>query len=246
MQATAVKTCLNGPDSQPHGFWPAVDQLALQFTALLLPLINISGRNAKNWPDLCVVHQEVHNVVAEAAFLSNMMRRSSSIFDIKFPLPGEIWSLDQNQVHEKLFESSKEAGENYDKFQVTSNREGRVHIVLWPVVKRFTAIGTTTGFANKGERISSIIKAQAVYYMGRDDEENTNLYAFIRANKLQRSSVAALLSIVWVLLCLTLLFRAYNYQQSGEWVEWRHRIEATLPKFDMGQCYQAMANIIGS
>lgn len=252
MRAEAVKACLEGPDFQPAGFWPAVDQLAVQTTALLLPLITLRGLNAndKARPDLQDFHQEIHNIVAEAAFLSNMMRRSSSVFNIEFPRPGEVWNLDQEHVRDEIYMASQKAGTTYDDYEqqdfaAEAGRRGKpetthplplrvgmVQIVLWPNIKRFTPIDTVSGFARKGEMISTIIKSQVVYYSGREDNNDNypTLFTHIRTRKLQkpRRLPRVMFCLVWLLLCLSLLSRAYIYYQSGGLLEWQKQIAGVV------------------
>lgn len=247
MRAEAVKVCLDGVDSQPTGFWPAVDQLALQTTALLLPLIKLRDQNStkEDWPSLRDLHQQIHNIVAEAGFLSNMMRRSSSVFRIEFPSPGEMWNLDQEHVHDAIYKSSEQAGIAYDndehqrlareaqkskkvlEVQPIPARVARVQIALWPNVKRFAPVKTVKGLPSEGERRSTIIKSQVVYYSGPEDDNviYPGLFTHIKYRTLQKArKFHTLLGFVWLLLCLALLWKAYTYHQSGAWTGWQHQI----------------------
>lgn len=88
-------------------FWPEVDRVTTRILAVLLPLINLVGDydertslqdEKAQWPSLIEVHQRLHNIVAEAAWLTNGIQLSRSCFWVEFPQPGQLWDVRQEHA----------------------------------------------------------------------------------------------------------------------------------------------------
>ena len=112
LRACSVRTCLAG-DTIPPNFWPAVDELTMQLMTMLLPLLDLVD---KHFPKNCEhsarqVHQDLHDIVAEAGFFSIAIRWSKTIFRFTAPAPGEYWELDQRDAEPGVFAASKAAAE---------------------------------------------------------------------------------------------------------------------------------------
>lgn len=84
---------------------------------LLLPLINLLGQDMPDtpWPPLKRVHQRLHDIVAEAAWFTNGMRATKSIFWIQFPLPGELNDISHEHAIDDIWKRSKTSAEAHDK-----------------------------------------------------------------------------------------------------------------------------------
>lgn len=85
---------------------------------MLLPLINMIGEFDRKyseedekalWPELTEVHQKLHNIVAEAAWLANGTSFSRSCFWAEFPRPGQPWDIRQEHVTEVNWKASSQA-----------------------------------------------------------------------------------------------------------------------------------------
>lgn len=76
---------------------------------LLLPLINLLGQDIPDaaWPPLKKVHQGLHDIVAEAAWFTNGMRATRSVFWIQFALPGELNDITHEHAIDDIWNRSK-------------------------------------------------------------------------------------------------------------------------------------------
>lgn len=105
-----------GDDILTPEFWPCVDQLTLQLTTLLLPLVRVMDKHfpASRVQSLRSLHQDLHAIVAEAGYLSIGIRRSRDVFRFSSPFPGQVWDLDQQHVNDTVYNASKAAAEKAD------------------------------------------------------------------------------------------------------------------------------------
>ena len=105
------------PDLFTDNFWDEVDSITMSILSLLLPLINVLGKLSPGagWPPLTRVHQELHDIVAEAGWFTNGMRVSKSVFWVQFPNPGDLWDVDQEHVTEIIWNKSKAAATSQDR-----------------------------------------------------------------------------------------------------------------------------------
>ncbi|EAQ93472.1 hypothetical protein CHGG_01707 [Chaetomium globosum CBS 148.51] len=92
-------------------FWPCVDQLTLQITSLLLPLLGIVDKHfpASRTNSLRNFYQDLHAIVASAGYLSIGIRWSANIFRFSLPYPGEVWDIDQEHVDDTIYNASEAA-----------------------------------------------------------------------------------------------------------------------------------------
>lgn len=111
-----------GTDLEPQDFWQEVDRVTVGILELLLPLMNFLGTMSPHspWPPLAEVHQNLHNIVAEAAKLTNGIRICRSIFWIDFPVPGDLWNIRQEHADDIIFTESRRKAvelddENFEK-----------------------------------------------------------------------------------------------------------------------------------
>lgn len=90
-------------------FWQEVDRVTIGILDLLLPMINFVGeleRDARVLP-LTEVHQQLHNIVAEAGWIANGLAFTRSCFWIDFPQPGQLWDVRQEHVTDVVWKASK-------------------------------------------------------------------------------------------------------------------------------------------
>ncbi|ROW07844.1 hypothetical protein VMCG_03509 [Cytospora schulzeri] len=104
------------PDLYTDDFWDEVDSVTTSILSLLLPLINMLGALGPRagWPPLTRVHQELHDIVAEAGWLTNGMRVSKSVFWVQFPNPGDLWDIHQEHATDAMWNRSKAAATKQD------------------------------------------------------------------------------------------------------------------------------------
>lgn len=84
---------------------------------LLLPLINLLGHDMPKlaWPPLKQIHQGLHDIVAEAAWFTNGMRATRSVFWIQFPLAGELSDISHDHAIADIWDRSKVNAEARDR-----------------------------------------------------------------------------------------------------------------------------------
>ena len=164
MRADSVRAVLC-EDLLPPLFWRRVDELSLQLMTLLLPAIKLLDGcfAASRAASLRAVHQEVHHIVAEAAYLSVGMRWSKTIFRLRTPLPGETNDgREQQHVDARVWDQSDAAAKREDQALEAAwraeqaakptqdraagdaaffppSRIAKVQIVAWPSLQRFAA-----------------------------------------------------------------------------------------------------------
>lgn len=126
-------------------FWSEVDRVTNGILVILLPLINMIGeldekKSVGNeralWPELTEVHQKLHNIVAEAAWLANGISFSRSCFWVEFSQPGQLWDIRQehaiatnwtesSQAAADLFESTGAMRTWYDNRNAAFQKSGQ-------------------------------------------------------------------------------------------------------------------------
>lgn len=106
----------SGRDLQPPLFWDEVDRVTMGTLDLLLPMINFLGSMSPRtpWPTLSEVHQNLHNIVAEAAKLTNGIRVCRSICSIDYPLTGDLWALDHEHTSDVIYDASSQRTSELD------------------------------------------------------------------------------------------------------------------------------------
>ncbi|KAK0630039.1 hypothetical protein B0T17DRAFT_615746 [Bombardia bombarda] len=137
IQHEAVRSILGGDTLTPY-FWDQVDRLAMQTTSMLLPLVRIMDEwfPEANAESLRKIHQDVHDIVAEAGYLSIGTRWSKDIFRFSWPLPGQPWDLDQRHYDEDIYNRSKAAADKLDSLtrqRWESERQGKAGAPAEPV-----------------------------------------------------------------------------------------------------------------
>ncbi|KAK4032630.1 hypothetical protein C8A01DRAFT_50618 [Parachaetomium inaequale] len=116
LRSQCVRTLLADNDILTPEFWPCVDQLTLQLTTLLLPLLGFMDKHfpASRVKSLRGLYQDLHTIVAEAGYLSIGIRWSRNIFRFSLPFPGEVWDLDQEHVDDTIYKASEAANRRAD------------------------------------------------------------------------------------------------------------------------------------
>ncbi|KLU87842.1 hypothetical protein MAPG_06833 [Magnaporthiopsis poae ATCC 64411] len=220
-RADMVRDALGGHILTPN-FWSRVGELATRTTSLLLPLINFQGQQApaEKWPGLMVIYQELHDIIAEAAYFSICIRLSHTIFKIEYPEPGEKWELTYGQLEEKhIYRKSKMNAQDHDARQGhPSARVAKVKVVAWPEIKRHEPLGSVEDYgAEAGERVALVSRCEVAYYFGRSDDQGEmwerkptlaeHIMASSKKKNTARRSKQALLSFV----ILTILGLLVNF-----------------------------------
>lgn len=112
-------------DLWTDNFWDEVDSVTMGILDLLLPLINLLGQDMPTirWPTLKQIHQGLHDIVAEAAWFTNGMRATRSVFWIQFPLAGELSDISQDHAISDIWDRSKVQAEAHDIAKYDAKRE---------------------------------------------------------------------------------------------------------------------------
>jgi hypothetical protein len=150
---------------------------------LLLPLLDIMDKHVpeSRARALLYIHQDLHEVVAEAGYLNVCMRRSLSIFRFSRPEPGDWMHADQahDSVSQDVYNRSKEAARVADEalwgaaaadengkeqWNMVGGRVAKVKIVVWPRLERYSRV--YDGWTVVGEDITEVLKSQVAYYCG--------------------------------------------------------------------------------
>ncbi|KAL2184401.1 hypothetical protein L209DRAFT_757878 [Thermothelomyces heterothallicus CBS 203.75] len=115
LRSQCVRTLLAGDTLTPE-FWPRVDQLTLQITVLLLPLVGLMDEHfpASQAASLRSFYQDLHTIVARAGYLSLGIRLSKNIFHFSSPVPGTVWDNDQANVDNRIYRASEVANTRAD------------------------------------------------------------------------------------------------------------------------------------
>lgn len=191
--------------------------LTYQILALLLPLLRVldAAFPESRFKPLVSVHQDLHQLVSEAAYLAVLMQRSASIFRLGWPEPGDMWDNNQAQdaASEGVYLASRSVVESAeDKASATDvfaqPLVAKVKIVLWPRVERWRRVGA--GGEELGEEVYEVIKSQCVYYCGRADndadvsEASPTLREYVSTVEKARRRVTASGLERWLWVCLML------------------------------------------
>ncbi|KAK4458802.1 hypothetical protein QBC42DRAFT_313410, partial [Cladorrhinum samala] len=117
IRARTVRAALQDQTLTPM-FWPCVDHLSVQLTALLSPLLRVMDKHfpASNENSLRSFHQDIHAIVSEAGYFSIARSWSSDIFRFSTPFLGQSWDLDQAHFDDGPWKLSKAMADT--KYQV--------------------------------------------------------------------------------------------------------------------------------
>lgn len=99
----------DGRELESQRFWEGIDGITMNILDLLLPMINFLGIESPltAWPSMTEVHQNLHDIVAEAAKLSIGLRLSRSTCWIDYPLTGDLATPNHQQRNPSIFLESK-------------------------------------------------------------------------------------------------------------------------------------------
>lgn len=89
-----------------------------------MPLLNVLRKQdtSREWTSVAQVHQELHNIIAQAAYISVCMAWSKSIFRFTFPETGQLWELEFDNYDDLVYQRSKDRAEAYDRAQIEKER----------------------------------------------------------------------------------------------------------------------------
>ncbi|KAK4174753.1 hypothetical protein QBC36DRAFT_356515 [Triangularia setosa] len=110
LRAESIDTYMRDRELTPL-FWEHVDMLSIQITTLFMPLLKLMDQNFNNSraKSLQGFHQKIHDIAAQAAYLSLHMALSKDIFRLSAPFLGQAWTVDQNHVDGRVFDASRKA-----------------------------------------------------------------------------------------------------------------------------------------
>ncbi|KAK1782690.1 hypothetical protein QBC45DRAFT_191594 [Copromyces sp. CBS 386.78] len=114
MRSQSVRAALGEYILTPN-FWPEVDKLAIQTTALFSPLIRFMDVELEKRIDPLEFHQEIHDIIAEAGYFNIAMRLSRDVFRFNWPLPGDAWSFEVENVDDVPFEISRAWADKHEE-----------------------------------------------------------------------------------------------------------------------------------
>jgi hypothetical protein len=165
LRAQTVKLLLARFGGKPPSFWHDVDQLALNITEMLIPLVN-SLRPTYNgsWYSLAQIHIEIHYLVASAAWYSVQTRKSPSILEMFWPKPGEEWGVDKMQVSPEVLHRSKQ----HSKANLDGHKSAaacRVKIAVCPQITLYAKDRYHT-VSKDQHKVYSILRPRVALYYG--------------------------------------------------------------------------------
>lgn len=102
------------------------------------------------WPDLTEVHQKLHNIVAEAAWLSNARSCCRSCFWSEFSHPGQLWDIRQTHVSDVNWKASSQAA--HDLFE----RSPAMKAWYDERDNAFQRVLSTTGYSHSKEEWTTV------------------------------------------------------------------------------------------
>ncbi|ORY70206.1 uncharacterized protein BCR38DRAFT_481350 [Pseudomassariella vexata] len=167
----------------PRDFWPAVDDLAARTMLILIPLCNLLSyfKSPAYRSTSFALFEDLHGLIAQAAFFSVCMRRSPNIFHILSATPGarmdysiesqadyepyrrskdlaeqlnKEWEAAQKEEIEKAAPSRRaEVDREYRRQQYHRLRGARVKFAVWPMVKRYKPINVGLGTRRRNHRL---------------------------------------------------------------------------------------------
>ncbi|KAK3500830.1 hypothetical protein B0T13DRAFT_433271 [Neurospora crassa] len=114
MRCKSVRAALDESILTP-GFWPEVDKLAIQTTALFSPLLRFMDVEFEKRTDPLEFHQDIHDIIAESGYFNIAIRLSRDIFRFNWPLPGDGWSLEVENVDDVPFEISRAWADKHEQ-----------------------------------------------------------------------------------------------------------------------------------
>ncbi|KAK4193471.1 hypothetical protein QBC35DRAFT_458520 [Podospora australis] len=116
LRSQSIRAAL-GKEEVPPFFWHRVDTISLQITELLLPLVKLLDKHSAlvRACTLRSIHQDVHNLVAEAGLVALGMSMSRDIFRTAPSFLGSAWRIDMTQVDETIWDESGHATDAADK-----------------------------------------------------------------------------------------------------------------------------------
>lgn len=135
MSRTASVTKYLTQDLFTTNFWKEVDRVTMGILELLLPMINFVGELEPGVGALPLteVHQQLHNIVAEAGWLTNGLSLTRSCFWIDFPQPGQLWEPRQEHVTDVVWKASKAFADiqDNDDLQTTMRNWKRTRLSVY-------------------------------------------------------------------------------------------------------------------
>ena len=169
--------------AEPPLFWKNVNKIAAQLMTMLLPIYDIDysfGSDTAS-TSLTPIYNELHRLVAKAAYINLAIRCSTKIVDFVWLQPGDRYQFNQTDHHPTSYQQSKEyTKEAMMRVHDKSSLCARVHISVAPSIKSYSLlprIERTDGPL----KVYNIQKPRAVYYHGFDDDEkNENEYDPLR------------------------------------------------------------------
>lgn len=114
MRSQAVRAAMGEYILTPD-FWPEVDKLAIQTTALFSPILRFMDIEFEKRIDPLEFHQEIHDIIAEAGYFNIAMRLSRDVFRFSWPLPGDGWSTEVENVDDVPFEISRAWADKHEQ-----------------------------------------------------------------------------------------------------------------------------------
>ncbi|KAF9773674.1 hypothetical protein IL306_008476 [Fusarium sp. DS 682] len=219
------RTWLQARKGEPHHFWEEVDKLSSEILILLLPVYELTASFTAYEPIAkAELYQLLHEVTAYAGWLSVGIRMSPAIVSINWPIPGEMYSLDQVNTSQVAYDASKEAARQHQERLRKKKPEheemvsrARVKISVLPEIVRHQPYPAE--IETRGIISYKIMEPHAVFYEGLQQQHDENR-AFISLpnyiKKLRDRNCAprntALAIMVALLICLWVLYTTSGQQ----------------------------------
>ncbi|KAF4343081.1 hypothetical protein FBEOM_2970 [Fusarium beomiforme] len=228
------RTWLLAHNGEPPRFWVEVDKLSSEILVLLLPAYEFMASFTDYEPIAKTeLYQLLHEVTAYAGWLSVGIRMSPAIVSINWPIPGEMYSLDQVNTCQAAYDASRKAARKYQERLRNKRPEqeemvsrARVKISVLPEIVRHQPYPKE--IETEGIVSYKIMEPHAVFYEGMQQQHDENK-AFISLSdyikKLRDRNCTprntALAIMVAMLICLWVLYTTsgqQTWQRAHRWV----------------------------
>ncbi|KAM0345529.1 hypothetical protein ACHAPU_006456 [Fusarium lateritium] len=235
LRSHTIRAWLHVTNGEPFLFWQEVDKLCTQTLAMLLPVYEYTAEFAGyNPPPVPELYQMLHDVIAYAGWLSVCIRMSPAIISTNWLKPGDPFAIGQVNMCHAAYEFSQEAALQHH-IRVNDHNPNGDYIMSAPKVKISVAPELIRHkplpevMETQGVTSYTIMKPHVVYYEGLPfDEDQRRVYISLPdyIKKLRDQNCvpryAALVILLFVLLCLWIHFTTLGWQtwqRSHEWIQ---------------------------
>lgn len=159
-----------------EAFWDKVDQIAVDFLCLLLPLYNMVERHRPDGTRIMgrnLLHRDLHDIIAASAWLSISMRLDPSVMQFQWPELNELCHWTHVDASPSMYQASEESREEeFGLDSITNGATARVKMVITPEISRHEE---EMVLHHAGSSKTVLLSPLVVYYAGDPPVEKFQL-----------------------------------------------------------------------